>query len=144
MRKMQRNLKIDRRTLMKNEVPVNKKMLERLIVKEKAFDEKRVLLYELKISTLPGGVKERKYYAVDPENLIVQQKAQLLKQDGLMKDMRTDSNKQKTVLEKELIFQKNQFKVRLAKLEARMKNERAYYRAAIVAACITIILMLIL
>ena len=144
MTKMQKNLKPDRRTLMKNEVPVKKTILERLVATEKAFDEKKVLLYELKISTLPGGVKKRKYYAVDPENLIVQQKAQLLKQDGLMKDMRTDFNKQKTGLEKKVSTIIAGFQVTTAKLKKEMRVERAYYRAAIVAACVTIVLMLIL
>ena len=136
-----RNPKIDRRVLMKNEVPIKKTVLERLLAKEKVFNEKKVLMYQVKISKLPVGEDVRKYYAVDPENLIVQQKAQLLKQDGLMKGMRTDFNTQRTTLEKEMVEQKERFKILLEKFKHEWQIEKHYYRASVAVAWIIIIIM---
>jgi hypothetical protein len=137
-----RNPKIDRRTLMKNEVPVKKADLERLRAKEKVLDEKKVLMYQVKISKLPIGEDDRKYYAVDPENLIVQQKAQLLKQDGLMKDMRTEFNTQRTKLEKKIITMQDVYKADVENLRQKMKKERV--RSLVVSTILFIIIVIMM
>lgn len=138
-----RNPKIDRRVLMKNEVPIKKTVLERLLAKEKAFNEKKVLMYQVKISKLPVGEDVRKYYAVDPENLIVQQKAQLLKQDNLMKEMRMEFNTKRTTLEKELIMQRESYEFILKSKECERKRERIHFFIVAAVSIITIILMII-